>query len=367
MRELWRSLVFLWACCLSVSTLWGEVEGRRLAEQHCANCHQFPEPDLLPERSWRYMLSYMGFFLGVEDYDDLEGESDATLESIHARAGFVREAGMFPGGSLISEGDWALLKKYYFSNARDAGSVGMTSNAVAGEMEGFRVWSSQYEMDTPLTSLVYVDESSGHVLLHDGRSERLTILDKRLRFFDSHPAPGVSLVDAVRKGEDALYLLSIGDLFASNIGKGFGEIQRVKVYDGIFLGLDIQLDGLHRPADFAFADMNEDGVEDVLVSNFGDYTGNFTIYLGEREGGGFKPEGIVLSEQPGIVKGEPYDFDGDGRLDVAVLMSAARENMSVFLNRGSGRFEREILWEAHSAFGYVGFELRDFDGDGRID
>ena len=52
----------------------GDLEmGKALASQHCIACHQVPEPDLLTKRSWEFALTYMGFFLGIVDYQAMEG------------------------------------------------------------------------------------------------------------------------------------------------------------------------------------------------------------------------------------------------------------------------------------------------------
>ena len=71
-------------------------EGRALAYRHCIACHQVPEPDLLTKRSWEYALTYMGFFLGVVDYQWMEGSEEFARDSIHLREEFVRDAGMIP-------------------------------------------------------------------------------------------------------------------------------------------------------------------------------------------------------------------------------------------------------------------------------
>ena len=121
------------------------------------------------------------------------------------------------------------------------------------------------------------------------------------------------------------------------------------------MGLNILVKDLHRPADFAFADLDNDGLDELLVSNFGDYTGNFSIYGRDSGNGAYAADPLILSDQPGIVKGDAHDFNEDGYLDIVVMMSAARENVSVFLNDKNGTFTQNVLWEKHPSFGYIGF------------
>lgn len=340
--------------------------GRMLATQHCVACHQLPAPDLLPKKSWEYALTYMGFFLGIVDYEFMEGAPESALGSIHLREEFVRAANMLPDTPLLSNEDWAKLRAYYIETAPEKAISQGAKPVIVENEEKFRVRTTQYRMDSAITSLVHIDETNGLLYIHDGRSELLTVLDQKLNFHDSHPSPGVSLVEAQSKGEN-LYLLSIGDLFASNIGAKLGELQQTRILGGVFMGLNILVKDLQRPADFNLADLDNDGNDELLVSNFGDYTGNFSIYRPNSENRGFVSEPQVLSDQPGIVKGEAHDFDGDGYLDIIVMMSAARENVTVFLNNKNGTFTQKVLWEKHPSFGYIGFKLRDFNSDGQMD
>ena len=87
------------------------------------------------------------------------------------------------------------------------------------------------------------------------------------------------------------------------------------------MGLEILVKGLHRPADFDLADLDNDGVEEFLVSNFGDYTGDFSVYRKNVDTEEFMDDPLILSQQPGIVKGEAHDFNGDGFQDILVMAS----------------------------------------------
>ena len=276
--------------------------GRALANQHCIACHQVPEPELLTQRSWEYALTYMGFFLGIVDYESMEGVETFAWDSIHLREEFVREAGMIPDQPLLSETDWSLIRNYYIENAPEEALPQPEKPEISENLDLFRIAETQYRMENAITSMVNIDEANGLLYVHDSGAELLTVLDRNLNFHDAHPSPGVALVEARSEG-DSLYLLSIGDLFASNIGGKFGELQRTRVLSGVFMGLEILVKGLHRPADFDLADLDNDGSDEFLVSNFGDYTGNFSVYRKNGDTGNYTDNPIVLSQQPGIVKG----------------------------------------------------------------
>ena len=373
--SLFRKPLFVLILLASVTGLWGQGEiskegslfdGKTLASQYCILCHELPEPDLLSKKSWEFALTYMGFYLGIVDYGYLEGSSERTMDSVRSREEFTRTANKVPDEAMLSDVQWKALRSYYVSNAPEQAIAQDSKAAILEDLESFSVRPTQYRMDRAITSMTRIDEGNGLLYVHDSGVQRLTILDRKLSFFDSHDAPGVALVDSQMDG-DEVYLLSIGDLFASHIGEPRGELQYAKSLGGILIGLKVLVGGLHRPADFAFGDLDKDGVEELLVSNFGEYTGNLSIYRRESNSGVFDPEPQILTDQPGIVKSEAHDFNGDGRLDIVVLMSDARENVSIFINEEDGSFTRRIIVEQHPSFGYTGFELRDFNEDGLMD
>ena len=83
------------------------LAGRQLAMKHCTPCHRFTEPELLPKKSWEFLLTYMGFFLGVVDYRYVEGISERAMDVIEAREEFVRAAQLLPEQPLLTEDQWA--------------------------------------------------------------------------------------------------------------------------------------------------------------------------------------------------------------------------------------------------------------------
>ncbi|MBK1875352.1 FG-GAP repeat domain-containing protein [Pelagicoccus mobilis] len=308
----------------------------------------------------------MGFFLGVDDRTALSGESERTRGSIDLRKGFVETAGLYPPQPVLEKKEWSAIRDYFIENAPAEAIPQETKTPSVGDAAGFVPLSTKYGPPYAITSLVHIDERSRSVLLFDARLGRLTVLDQELEVLESHLSPGVTLVEAKAFLDDRLHLLSIGDLFAAEIGAKYGEVQLAKTDNGKLSGLEVLLEGLHRPSDMLLADFDGDGFEEVVVSNFGEYTGNLALYPGKR-GGGFASEAVVLNSQPGAVKSEAFDFDGDGRLDILVVQGHARENVSLYLNRGGLEFEQRVLLEKHPGFGYVDIELGDFNGDGKMD
>ncbi len=341
-------------------------EGQTLAATHCVACHQLPTPAELTQESWEFCLAYMGYFLGVDDASDRNPFGAAELSILEARKDFVTTAGLAPVAPQISDADWSKLRSYYIENATIEPLPQIDHPAAIEHAALFRAKSIRYDQPQALTSMVLIDEDRHQLLVHDGLTEKLTILDRDGDLIGQHGAPGVVLVEG-EFDENEIYLLSIGDLFASRIGEGYGELQRARVVGGLFYGLEILLTDLHRPADFVRHDLNGDGIPDVLLSNFGDYTGNLSLFLGQSRGQPFAPNPIRLLETPGIVQSQIHDFTGDGRPDIAVLASHAREGLSILVNQGDAQFESHQITSKSASFGYTGLELRDFNGDGQMD
>ena len=156
--------------------------GRLLAHRHCIACHQVPEPDLLTKRSWEFALTYMGFFLGIVDYQAMEGVEEFAWDSIRLREEFVRDAKMIPEQPLISEKDWKQLRSYYIENAPEKAIPQPSKSSISEELDLFMVAETQYRMDSAITSMVHFDETNKLLYVHDSGAERLTVLDRNFNF-----------------------------------------------------------------------------------------------------------------------------------------------------------------------------------------
>ena len=340
--------------------------GEQLAATYCLACHTVPEPTALPRESWEFCLTYMGMFLGFHDQTQLDSFSAEEQAILEARRDFIATAELLPASPVISDEDWALLRRYYLEAAPVEAIPQIPHPAPVESRSAFRLMPTQYRRGQALTSLVHIDEERRQIILHDGLAEELTIMDRTGDIIATHPSPGVVLVDAQFEGND-VYLLSIGDLFASRIGEGFGELQRARMIGGQIYGLQVLLKDLHRSTSLDLADIDGDGFQDALIGNFGDYTGNLSLFRGTPGNRTFQPQPVILSAAPGIVAAEAFDFNADGRQDVVVLASHAREELSLLIQNPDGSFTPQSIVTQPSSFGYTGMLLRDFNDDGHMD
>ena len=75
---------------------------------------------------------------------------------------------------------------------------------------------------------------------------------------------------------------------------------------------------LSRPVHMNWHDLDQDGQEDVIICEFGNYIGRLSWFRQTAEGAFEKR---VLWENPGAVKTAVRDLDQDGWPDLLVLMA----------------------------------------------
>jgi hypothetical protein len=129
-------------------------------------------------------------------------------------------------------------------------------------------------------------------------------------------------------------------------------------------------DGWPRVADVQAADFNGDGRLDLAVAAFGwRKTGRLAI-LDNQPGDWSKPDfrAHTIDPRTGGVQMMPADLDGDGRMDFVALLAQEHETVLAYLNTGGFAFERRVIYAApHPNWGSSGIQLVDLDRDGDRD
>ena len=177
MKQLSIALLFLLLLLPARSYAEAEVsEGERLARIHCATCHSFPEPSILPKRSWRYLLPYMGFRMGVEDLSTLKEESPGVLKLIQSRKKLVQQIGMAPDKPMVNPKQWAAIRDYYLATAPEAPLAQADKPELEVGLDLFQPRPHGYKYKVAITSLIYLDERHQEILIGDSRYQWLTTL-----------------------------------------------------------------------------------------------------------------------------------------------------------------------------------------------
>jgi hypothetical protein len=124
------------------------------------------------------------------------------------------------------------------------------------------------------------------------------------------------------------------------------------------------IDSLKRPVHFDIKDLNNDGLDDVVVCAFGNYSGGLLAF---RNLGNGKYERLFLQNLPGARKVIIKDFDGNGLDDILALMTQGDERIILVHNQGDFKFRVSTLLRFPPVYGSSYFDVADFNNDGKFD
>jgi FG-GAP-like repeat len=324
-------------------------DGEDLAKQYCSSCHLFPEPKLLDKKTWKEsVLPNMGWRLGITQ------EGKHPLEEMNAdEAALVRKLQIYPSAPLINVSDWNQIRNYYLSQAPDD-PLPQTPVKIS-PLKGFKAQAVFIgEKQAPRTSLVKYDSKNSSLYIGDAQKE-LYVMGPGLQmkgYWAVESAP----VDVAFPENTSPLLLCIGEFSPSEKKNG-----RLFALDTEITNSTLHIDSLGRPVSLALADMDDDGREDMIVSEFGNHTGELSWINGMNQ------EQHTVKSQAGSRKAIPVDIDHDGRMDLITLWAQAREEIVLFRNLGTGKFEETVIKQFPSVYGVSNIELADFNNDGNMD
>jgi hypothetical protein len=145
------------------------LSGEALAKIHCANCHAFPDPQLLDKITWRNgVLPQMGYRMGI--YQDTTRQS--LIENGPGRI-LVEKSGIFPQNPMMKEGQWELIKAYYVSHAPN--SLTIPDTDVQMGIQGLEIEIPEFHIDPPMITFVKYNADLGQVYVADAKADYSTI------------------------------------------------------------------------------------------------------------------------------------------------------------------------------------------------
>ncbi|MGK2861931.1 MAG: FG-GAP repeat domain-containing protein, partial [Chitinophagaceae bacterium] len=191
----------------------------------------------------------------------------------------------------------------------------------------------------------------------DGLEQQLYFLSENNTLVDSvHVLKGVSNLRVT----DSLYqILSMGVLQPSDSKEG-----KWVTIDPPTKNMRIIIDSLQRPVHVSYADLNRDGLEDLVVSEFGNQTGMLSWF---ENSGKSQYKKHILRPLPGAVKTVVYDFNKDGLPDIMAMMAQGDEGMFIYYNLGNNNFKEERVLQFPPSYGSNYFDLLDINKDGYPD
>ncbi|MEZ4904690.1 MAG: VCBS repeat-containing protein [Spirosomataceae bacterium] len=342
---------FLIAC-----NTFNQSEEQTLAQSYCGGCHQLPTPDLLDKKTWsENVLPKMALRLGIEQ-QPMNFYSGLSPDEIVA----ITNANIFPEKAVLSKEEWDKIVKYYIDNAPEKLPDSSSKYAISASLTLFTPKTNTTTLG-PWVSMLYFDNPTQKLFVGT-RQGKMYILNEQFRQIDSINV-GSPPADMHLNTDGSIEALLMGDMDPNDRSTGsWTHFQKIGKENGWKASLKIGQ--LRRPVQQLLTDIDADGLEDALICEFGFHIGQFSWYK-QQKGGTY--QAFQLEGLPGARLIKPYDFNRDGLLDFFVLMAQGDEQISVFYNKGNGRFEKQILLRFPPVYGSSYADLIDFNGDGAMD
>lgn len=173
----------------------------------------------------------------------------------------------------------------------------------------------------------------------------------------------VEAVDIDRDGDLDLLVACMGEVFPNN--DKIGSVVILENDGQQHFTTHVLVEHVARVTDVRAGDFNGDGRLDLAVAQFGYDEGEIRWMenLGDWQ---FKSHNLL--NLSGTINVLIADFTGDGILDIAGLVSQQWEEVYLFENDGRGNFTNKIIFgSTNEDFGSSGISLCDLNRDGRPD
>jgi hypothetical protein len=345
------TLLLAFACLLLAScNRPHQSQGEKLARTYCSACHAFPEPQLLDKRAWQEgVLPQMAQRLGVPS-PSLAGEMS-------------RDPNVGVLAKTVSQEDWQKIVGYFRDHA--PGSLPYQTLPATPQLDPDLFKPGPFAprlQSSGIITLLKTDAIHRRIFVGEAGDNTLRVFDWNRRLL-STLALGSAPTDLIVDGDSVLVLES-GILDPNDQPKG-------TLVKYAFAGADslrsprILLDSLFRPVFVEQFDFDKDGVNELVVCEFGNNRGRFALYRNK----GSRIERQVLDPSPGAIRFEIRDMTGDGAPDIVALLAQGDERIVLFENDGKGNFtgRQRILARFPPVYGSMHFSMHDFNGDGKPD
>lgn len=343
--KVYLSLIVVLTLVLSCGNLKKDPES--LAIRHCSSCHAFPDPSMLDKKTWETgVFPEMAFRMGL-DVSRLPQTNELELHEILKA---------LPPTPLVTQHEWESILKYYTQFAPD--SLIQSDKTYPTLKQQFipAIVSLPVRTNTLLTMVKF--DAFSKTIFVGNRNGKLYELESSFELKDSLKLTSPPSDILFHQNEN--YFLSCMGVMDPN-DQAAGSVISF-AFNDTAPPLTL-IDSLKRPVHLQESDLNNDGQQDIIVSNFGNFTGGLFAYE-QRDG---KYHKHAIHNFPGNRKTVVRDFNNDGMPDILTLLSQGDERMALFTNRGNFRFSFQVLLRFPPVYGSSFFEIYDFNNDGAFD
>ena len=321
------------------------ANGEKLSMQFCGTCHVRPKPDVLTKVNWSETLPWMSYWVGITPPE--KGLENPT--------GFERvlEAGIFPPKPMMPIRDWKDIVDYYIQTAPKELPTNNRPN-VSISLDLFEPIHPKNKFSTTVITVRVNHQEGGLWVMHEA-SNTLHRLDAEYQWTNK-PRKFASPASTFIRSKDGILATLMGTFNRSFAPQG--ALVRFKE-DAI----ESLAGTLHRPTDVLPLDLNQDGHEDLAVTEHGHMLGS--VFWLEKTELGYKRH--TLLDLPGALNFASGHFNDDDIPDLVTLTGQAREAVHLFLSTSPGEFEHRMLLMRQPAWGYSHIEVVDFNKDSHPD
>ena len=328
----------------------GSSKAEALYNSNCGSCHLAPDINNLPRDIWENnVLPDMAARMGIKelDYNPFRGLSFDEMEA-------TMKTGIYSTKPLLGREDWNTLKNYILSMAPD--SLASIPDMDYQPMEGFE--SRRINLDSIPGSMnfTYMEYKKDENKL---TYANLAGLVGSYHFDSGSTVPEASFsTPAIDYSQNiSHYITTIGRLNPTQVATG--EIFEKKENRYVPFG-----GYLHRPVHTLVKDLNGDGMEEIVICEFGDLVGKLSLYSKDANQNFQKR---TLLNQPGSIRTIAKDMNEDDMDDLIVLTAQGEEGITIFYQEESLKFRPERVLRFSPVYGTSWFDLVDYDGDGDED
>lgn len=180
------------------------------------------------------------------------------------------------------------------------------------------------------------------------------------------PAPdAVELLVRTDEGE-ASVTIPVRQSQASELSEFTGSIQLTSISVTLEPRVETTYETGKRPTSLALGDLDGDGHVDIVVTTRNDFPGGeIAIFVNQGDGSFAEFFAVGDFDLPNGLEAD--DLDGDGDLDLAVLV-LGDNSVAILTNDGGMEFsESNIYPRGGASLSLRDFAIEDFNGDGRSD
>ncbi len=324
-----------------------EEKEEAIAKKTCGSCHKFPDPSLLDKKTWETgVLPEMSYRLGLGNRFELMTRiSEEQYQS-------AMQLNIYPETPSISQEAWQAIVNYYTRNAPSKPTPQKKKEAIGLDVFHFKVEN----YITPNDQIAGVTSIKIHPIKPEVwvgmRTHQTVILDANLK-----------AKEQIETRSSNVSTQFVGTrTFLTGIGKMYPNDQKLgTMYELQGRKATTVIDSLKRPVDLQVADLNEDGILDYVICEYGFEQGQLIWVDGKTK------EKHPLKMQAGARNVVIRDFTGEGKPDLMVLTAQSREGVSLFINKGKGAFIEKPLLQFDAVFGSSYMEVADMNKDGYAD